>query len=173
MPELTIISLFCRLPSRLQHIYHGQPMPVSTLTPCQSRLYPLVRDFEFDLWTACTHGMLKRTSCQCCQLFSRKSARLSKNAVSENFYFSINSEEKIKVTKLNENSTLFRPFLWKSGLNSNADHFFTQPIWVMWRKLWPVGNTCSLIWKVSDPDWLIATITASWLVVCIAGRIQV
>jgi hypothetical protein len=30
----------CRLQSRLQHIYHGQPMPELTLTLCQSRLYP-------------------------------------------------------------------------------------------------------------------------------------
>jgi hypothetical protein len=29
----------------------GNPMPESTLTLCQSRLYPPVRDFEFGLWS--------------------------------------------------------------------------------------------------------------------------
>jgi hypothetical protein len=45
----------CPLQSRLQHIYHGQPyarvdlnpMPESTLTLCQRRLYPPVRNFDF------------------------------------------------------------------------------------------------------------------------------
>jgi hypothetical protein len=36
----------CQLQSRIQHIYHG---PESTLTLCQSRLYPPVRDFGFSL----------------------------------------------------------------------------------------------------------------------------
>ncbi len=37
----------CPLLSRLQHIYSimDDPMPESTLTLCQSRLFPLVRDF--------------------------------------------------------------------------------------------------------------------------------
>jgi hypothetical protein len=47
----------CPLKSRLQHIYHGHiyarvdlnPMPESTLTLYQSRLYPQVRDFGFGL----------------------------------------------------------------------------------------------------------------------------
>ncbi len=47
----------CPFHSRLQHIYHGQPyakvdlnpMPESTLTLCQSRLFPPVRDFGFGL----------------------------------------------------------------------------------------------------------------------------
>ncbi len=39
-----------RLQSRQQHIYHRQPpMPESTLTLCQSRLYPPVRDLGFGL----------------------------------------------------------------------------------------------------------------------------
>jgi hypothetical protein len=37
------------LQSRLLHIYDGQPMPDLTLTLCQSRLYPPVRDFGFSL----------------------------------------------------------------------------------------------------------------------------
>ncbi len=37
----------CPPQSRLQHIYHG--VPSSTLTLCQSRLYPPVRDFGFGL----------------------------------------------------------------------------------------------------------------------------
>jgi hypothetical protein len=48
-----------RLLSPLQRIYHGQPyarvdlnpMPESTLTPCQSRLCPLVRELGFGLST--------------------------------------------------------------------------------------------------------------------------
>ncbi len=48
MPELTItMHTLCSLQSRL-HIYHGQPMPESTLTLCQSRLHP--PDFRFCLW---------------------------------------------------------------------------------------------------------------------------
>ncbi len=47
----------CPLQSRLLHIYHGQPyarvdlypLPASTLTLCQSRLYAPVEDFRFDL----------------------------------------------------------------------------------------------------------------------------
>ncbi len=41
----------CTLQSRLQHMYsyHGNPKPQSTLTLCQSRLYPPVRDFGFGL----------------------------------------------------------------------------------------------------------------------------
>jgi hypothetical protein len=47
----------CRLQSRLQYTYHGQPyarvdlnpMPESSLKLCQSRLYPPVRDFGFGL----------------------------------------------------------------------------------------------------------------------------
>jgi hypothetical protein len=53
----------CRLQSRLKHIYHGQPHarvdlnPIleSTLTLCQSQLYPLVRDFQCGLWASCLH----------------------------------------------------------------------------------------------------------------------
>ncbi len=39
----------CRRQSRLQHIYHGQLYARSTLTLCQSRLYPPVRDLGFGL----------------------------------------------------------------------------------------------------------------------------
>jgi hypothetical protein len=40
----------CPLQSRLQHIYHGQSLTLkSTMTLCQSRLYPPVRDFGFGL----------------------------------------------------------------------------------------------------------------------------
>jgi hypothetical protein len=40
----------CPLQSRLQHSYHGQTYATeSTLTLCQSRLYPPVRDFWFGL----------------------------------------------------------------------------------------------------------------------------
>ncbi len=48
----------CLLQSRLQHIY---PMSESTLTLCQSRLYPLVRDFGFGLNTACWHNKSQST----------------------------------------------------------------------------------------------------------------
>jgi hypothetical protein len=41
----------CPLQSRPQHICYGHLMPESTLTLCQSRLYPPVRDFVFDLCT--------------------------------------------------------------------------------------------------------------------------
>jgi hypothetical protein len=49
IPELTITSPFVQ--SRHQHIYHGRgdPLPKSTITLCQSRLYPPVRDFGFCL----------------------------------------------------------------------------------------------------------------------------
>jgi hypothetical protein len=48
----------CPLQSRHQHIYHGQPyarvdlnpMPESTLTLCQSLLYPPVRDLASVLY---------------------------------------------------------------------------------------------------------------------------
>ncbi len=41
----------CRIQSRLQHM--GNPMPESTVTLCQSRLYPPVRGWEFGLWCLC------------------------------------------------------------------------------------------------------------------------
>ncbi len=47
MPEWTITSPLCPPQCRLQHIYYGQPYARVDL--CQSRLYPLVRDFEFGL----------------------------------------------------------------------------------------------------------------------------
>ncbi len=43
--------ILCPLQSWLQHIYDGQPVPESTLTLCQSRLWPPFRDFGFGLWT--------------------------------------------------------------------------------------------------------------------------
>ncbi len=39
----------CPLQSRLKHIAMGNPMPESTLTLCQSRLHPAVRDLGFGL----------------------------------------------------------------------------------------------------------------------------
>jgi hypothetical protein len=42
----------CRLQSLLQHMYHGlgNPIPESTLTLYQSRLYAKVMDLGFGLW---------------------------------------------------------------------------------------------------------------------------
>jgi hypothetical protein len=42
----------CPFQSRFQHIYStmGNPIPESTLTLCQSRLYSPVRGFGFGLW---------------------------------------------------------------------------------------------------------------------------
>jgi hypothetical protein len=37
--------------SRLQHIYFGQPYAESTLTLCQSRRYPQVRDLGFNFYS--------------------------------------------------------------------------------------------------------------------------
>ncbi len=48
----------CPLQSRLQHIYHGQPQARPTLTLCQSRLYPPIRDFVFRLWSFINHSIL-------------------------------------------------------------------------------------------------------------------
>jgi hypothetical protein len=53
MPELTITSPYiCPLQSRPNTFTMGlgNPMPESTLTLCQSRLYPPVRDLGFGLW---------------------------------------------------------------------------------------------------------------------------
>jgi hypothetical protein len=94
MPELTITSPFCRLQSRLQHMYHGQPytnvdfnpMPESTLSTWQGLwIWPLNSLYTWHV---------KETICQCCQLFSRKSARLAKNAMSKNCCFSMHHSEK-------------------------------------------------------------------------------
>jgi hypothetical protein len=46
---------------RLQHIYHGQPIPESTLTLCQSRLYPPVRDLDLTLVSQSTLGCAFKT----------------------------------------------------------------------------------------------------------------
>jgi hypothetical protein len=40
----------CPIQSRLQQFTMGNPMPESTLTLCQSRLYPPVWDFDLLLW---------------------------------------------------------------------------------------------------------------------------
>ncbi len=49
MPELTLTSpdVHSRVDSNTLTL--GKPMPESTLTLCQSRLYPPVRDFRFGL----------------------------------------------------------------------------------------------------------------------------
>ncbi len=48
--ELTITSPYVHSGvDCMQHIYHNNPMPESTLTLGQSRLYPQVRDFGFSL----------------------------------------------------------------------------------------------------------------------------
>ncbi len=39
----------CPLQSPLQHMYYDNPKLASTLTLCQSRLYPPVREFGFGL----------------------------------------------------------------------------------------------------------------------------
>jgi hypothetical protein len=56
--EVDYILTLCPLQSRLQHIYYGQPIPESTLTLCQSRLYAPVRDLRFGLcWVHCLSGV--------------------------------------------------------------------------------------------------------------------
>ncbi len=56
---------FCQLQSRLQHMYYGH-IPESTLILCQSRLYPQVRDYEFDLrgcqwrWYSCASQIYRK-----------------------------------------------------------------------------------------------------------------
>jgi hypothetical protein len=49
MPELTITSSNVRSIVDSNTFIMGNPMPESTLTLCQSRLYPPVRDFGFGL----------------------------------------------------------------------------------------------------------------------------
>jgi len=49
MPELTITSPYAHSRFDSNTFTMGSPMPESTLTLCQSRLYPLVRDFGFRL----------------------------------------------------------------------------------------------------------------------------
>ncbi len=73
--------ILCPLKSRLQHIYHGigqpyarvdlNPMPESTLTLCQSRLYPLAKDFGFGLCICCWQQLLGREERCCCMIVSR------------------------------------------------------------------------------------------------------
>jgi hypothetical protein len=46
--ELTITSPYV---DSNTFIYHGQPLPESTLALCQSRLHPPVRDLGFGLWS--------------------------------------------------------------------------------------------------------------------------
>jgi hypothetical protein len=51
MPELTITSPYFHSRVNDSNTFTmGNTMPESTLTLCQSRLYPLVRDFGFGLW---------------------------------------------------------------------------------------------------------------------------
>jgi hypothetical protein len=57
MPELTITSLYIQSSVDSNTFTKGNPMPESTLTLCQSRLYPPVRDFEIGLWIK---ALLKR-----------------------------------------------------------------------------------------------------------------
>jgi hypothetical protein len=49
MQELTITSPFVHSTVDSHTFSMGNPMPESTLTLCQSRLYPPVRDFGFGL----------------------------------------------------------------------------------------------------------------------------
>ncbi len=50
MPELTVTSPYVdSRVDRLQHMTMGNPMPESTLTLCQRRLYPPARDLGFGL----------------------------------------------------------------------------------------------------------------------------
>jgi hypothetical protein len=49
MPELTITSTYVHSKVDPNTFTMGNPIPGSTLTPCQSRLYPIVRDFGFVL----------------------------------------------------------------------------------------------------------------------------
>ncbi len=55
MPELTITSPYVHSGVDSNTFTMGNPMPESTCTHCQCRLYPPVRDFEFGLclFTAC------------------------------------------------------------------------------------------------------------------------
>ncbi len=51
MPEMTITSPYVQSRVDSKTFTIGNPMPKSTLTLCQSRLYPPVRDFRFSLRT--------------------------------------------------------------------------------------------------------------------------
>ncbi len=51
MPKLTINSPCVHSRVDSNTFTMGNPMPESTLTVCQSRLSPPVRDFGFRLWT--------------------------------------------------------------------------------------------------------------------------
>ncbi len=64
MPELNIASphVHSRVDSNTFAV--GNPMPESTLTLSLSRLYPLVRDFGFGLWT---HTHRAKTMLICCR----------------------------------------------------------------------------------------------------------
>jgi hypothetical protein len=55
MPELTITSPYVhsRVDSNTFTMGLGNPVPESTLTVCQSRLYPLAKDFGFGLRSDC------------------------------------------------------------------------------------------------------------------------
>jgi hypothetical protein len=59
MPELTITSPYVHSVVDSNTFTIGNPMPESTLTLCQSRLSPPVRDLGFGhrrtLWTVCIH----------------------------------------------------------------------------------------------------------------------
>jgi hypothetical protein len=56
MPELTITSPYVHSSIDSNTFTKGNPMPASTLTLCQTRLYPPVRDFGFGLWTVNSIG---------------------------------------------------------------------------------------------------------------------
>jgi hypothetical protein len=66
-------------------------------------------------------------------------------------------KEKVKVTKLNENSTLFGPF---QALILTRITFLLSPFELGGGNYGQLA-TLQSVRKVSDPDWLIATITAS------------
>ncbi len=55
MPEVTITSPCVNSRVDSNTFTLGNPMPESTLTLCQSRLYPPVRNFGFGLWSYCHH----------------------------------------------------------------------------------------------------------------------
>jgi hypothetical protein len=49
IPELTITSTYVHSKAHCNTFTMGNPVPQSTITLCQSRLYPPVRDFGFSL----------------------------------------------------------------------------------------------------------------------------
>jgi hypothetical protein len=66
MPEMNITSPYIHSRVDSNTFTMGNPMPKSTLTLCQSRLYPPVRDFGFGFWT---HRQVHRgkTTLICCR----------------------------------------------------------------------------------------------------------